>query len=79
MLTEHMKQISKEKENIECQFIQNSFAPINVLNQNPCDDNEDITLKNRGRSDSFEENDNSIVSVGYQQNQGISGDRYKES
>ena len=69
MMTEHMKQISKEKENIECQFQQNSFAPLSVLNRDPMEESPaDITLKNNKRSDSFDDNDNSIVSLGNQQN-----------
>lgn len=66
MLTEHMKQISKERENIDCVFQQNSFAPVSVLEQNPMAE-DDLTLRNDKRK-SNGSLDNSIVSLNNNQN-----------
>ena len=42
MLTEHMKKLTKENENIDCVFQANSFAPVSILNRD--EDDEDLTL-----------------------------------
>ena len=37
VMTDHMLQLSKEKENVECFFQQNSFQPVSILHNKEID------------------------------------------
>ena len=72
MLMDHMNLISKEKENIDCIFQKNSFAPVSVLVDNPdklIGDDDDLIVK-KMRADSF--NNESPISLNKQNNKNAS-------